>query len=281
MTATAARAQFGPWRLLVLLTALTASLPSWSWGGQGHRLVALIAEAELTPKARAAVDKILLGQSLAAASTWMDEVRPTPEGRAMQRWHFVGSKVCGAPRPSCKHGNCATGRIEWARELLRTGTQAESLQALRVLTHLVGDVHQPLHAADNSDYGGNGVFIANRSCVEFGNSQPTACKLHTYWDTSLVTAAIGDQSDPEAAATWAAALGALPAADSDRADDWADESARLAKSMAYAFDGFACRTRRSSMMATEAYDAQGVATVKKQIATAGKRLARLLNGIFN
>ncbi|WP_056192312.1 S1/P1 nuclease [Pelomonas sp. Root1237] len=252
-----------------------------AWGAEGHRLVGYVADAELSPKARIEVRRIMKADSIASVANWMDEVRDTPEGRRMQRWHFITMKACGDLLPSCKNGNCATGRIEWARDVLRTGSSDEALTALRVLVHLTGDVHQPLHAADNGDYGGNGASVTNRMCVEFGATRPSACKLHTYWDSSLVKAALRDQSERDAAATWSASAAKLPSTDSDSAADWAVESNELARQTAYQFEGFACKMKRQSFAADEAYDAVGVATVKQQIVRAGRRLARTLNSVFD
>lgn len=262
------------------LVALALTSASWAWGAQGHRMVGYVADAELSPKARIAVRRIMRADSLASIANWMDEVRGTPEGRSMQRWHFVTNKVCGTGEPSCKNGNCVSGKIEWAREVLKSGSPDEALKALRVLAHLVGDIHQPLHTAENGDYGGNGVTIENRMCVEFGKTELSACKLHTYWDTELVKAAVRGQSEQAAAAAWSTALGKLPAADPNAAAAWAAESFDLAKRTAYKFDGFACKVKRGSFTATDDYDALGLATVRPQIAKAGKRLARTLNAIF-
>ena len=268
-------------RLAVLIVSLAICGDCWAWGAQGHRVVGYVADAELSPKTRIAVRRIMQADSLASVANWMDEVRDTPEGRSMQRWHFVSTKVCGDGEPPCKNGNCVTGRIEWARDVLRTGSPTEALKALRVLVHLVGDVHQPLHTADNGDYGGNGDVVTNRMCVEFGATQPTACKLHTYWDTSLVKTAARGLSEDAAAAAWSSAFGVLAATDSDRAADWAAESFNVARKTAYRFEGFSCKAKHLSFAATEDYDAAGVETVEQQIAKAGKRLARTLNGVFD
>ena len=102
-----------------------------------------------------------------------------------------------------------------------------------MLVHLVGDIHQPLHAADN---GGNGVTLTNRMCVEYGAPTPTACKLHTYWDTNLVKSAARGLSEIDAASFWAATYAKLPAADSASAFEWAVESNALARGAAYRFE---------------------------------------------
>ena len=241
-------------------------------------MVAYVADAELNAKARIAVRKIIHDDSLSSVAYWMDEVRRTPEGKAMKAWHYVGTRVCGSGQPWCPNEVCAVTKIEWARDLLRQPQGDDDvLLAIRVLTHLVGDLHQPLHAADNADFGGNQATITNRMCVEYGSTQPTACRLHTYWDTNLVKTAARGQSEQAAAAAWSAALGPLPAEDSDQPSDWARESWELAKATAYSFEGFACKVGKVKFAATDDYDDAGVSTVKQQIAKAGKRLARLLN----
>jgi hypothetical protein len=264
-------------QLAVAVAALLSYSTSWAWGAEGHRMVGYIADAELSPKARIAVRRLMGDDSLASVANWMDDVRPTPEGRAMQRWHYVTKKVCGTGEPSCKNGNCVTEKIEWARSELRSGDQ---MLALRVLVHLVGDVHQPLHAADNGDFGGNGVTVSNRTCREFGSPEPSACKLHTYWDTNLVKAALRGSSEAKAAQSWASAVGALPSTDPRDPASWADESFALAMTTTYAFDGFACKKGKQAFEATASYDAAGVEVVRQRIAIAGKRLARELNAAF-
>lgn len=164
-------------RILTLLAGLVASGTSWAWGSQGHRMVGYVADEELTARTRIAVRRIMHADSLASVANWMDEARGTYEGRSMQCWHFVTTKVCGNGEPSCKNGNCVTARIEWARDTLKAGNPDEARKALSVLVHLVGDVHQPLHAADNGDFAGNGDTVSNRMCVEFGKTEATTMPL--------------------------------------------------------------------------------------------------------
>ena len=244
-------------------------------------MVGYVADAELSPKTRIAVRRIMRTDSLASIANRMDEARSTKEGWSMRRWHFVTMKACGEAQPSCKNGNCATGRIEWARDELRTAAPEDALNALEVLVHLVGDLHQPLHAADNSDFGGNGVTVTNRTCLEFGASRPSACRLHTYWDTNLVKAASRGLDERDAAAAWSTELGPLPTSDPVNAEDWAMESNGLARRVAFGFDGFVCKGKHLAFAATKEYDTAATGVVQQQIAKAGKRLAKVLNEIFD
>src|SRR5215204_2846515 len=76
-------------RLPALLVLLLQSL-CHAWGGEGHELVvALIAEDQLTPQARAAVKQLLDGGNISDAevANWADEIRR--ECRDTVPWHFV------------------------------------------------------------------------------------------------------------------------------------------------------------------------------------------------
>ena len=70
---------------LVLLIAVTAS----AWGPTGHRATGLVAEKYLNKKAAKELQRILGGQSLAMASTWMDEIRSDTTWNFTADWHWV------------------------------------------------------------------------------------------------------------------------------------------------------------------------------------------------
>ncbi len=276
---------FHPMRSIVQFAIVAAGVlvckSSWCWGAEGHRIVGYVADAELTPNARLAVHRLTGTASLAAVANRMDQARRSREGRAMQRWHFVAMPLCGEALPACHDGNCVNSRIEWARDVLSAGKPDEALNAMEVLVHLVGDIHQPLHAADNGDRGGNRVTVSNRMCAKFGASRRSQCSLHAYWDTNLVKAAAKGLSEREAASRWAEDLGPLPESDPIRISDWAIEANGLARTTAYGFEGFACAAENTSLTVTEAYDASAITVVQRQLAKAGKRLARILNSVFD
>jgi hypothetical protein len=75
-------------RLPALLVLLLPSL-CFTWGGESHQLVALIAEDQLTPEARTAGADLLDGANISDAevASWADEVRRQRQGTA--RWHCV------------------------------------------------------------------------------------------------------------------------------------------------------------------------------------------------
>lgn len=151
-----------------------------AWGFDGHRTIALIAQTQLTPKARAEVDRLLSlepGATLESISTWADEHK----NRSTASWHYVnfprGTCTYDARR-DCPDGNCLVGAIQRQVVILGSNAPAEKrLQALKYVVHLVGDVHQPLHAGYADDKGGN------RYQVQFAGR---GTNLHAIWDSGLI-----------------------------------------------------------------------------------------------
>ena len=166
-----------------LVIAFTVSLmasAAHAWGAQGHQVVALIAQAQLTPKARAEVHRLLAlepGETLASISTWADEHRSP----ATAAWHYVNfpRETCVyVPERDCPDGRCVVGAIQKQLEVLAsTATDDKRLLALKYVVHFVGDVHQPLHAGYLDDKGGNTYQL---------QAFMRGINLHALWDTGLI-----------------------------------------------------------------------------------------------
>ena len=172
------------------LAGVLFSTQAWAWGNEGHQIIAYIAASQLTPKARAEVGQLLGGDAESAmvrASTWADEIRP--HRRETSRWHYVdipiGSAGYDAGR-DCLADDCVVGQIERDEKIIgaRQLMPAIRSEALRFLIHFVGDLHQPLHASNNQDRGGNEVKVL---------FQGRRTNLHAIWDTPVVRA-LGDDS---------------------------------------------------------------------------------------
>ena len=121
-------------------------------GVAGHRLVATLAEQQLTPRTKSEIDRLLaaeLGATLASISTRADESR-SPRTAP---WHYVN-----LPRDAdcqydaardCPNGQCVVGAIErQLKVLVAAASDTEKLQALKYLVHFVADIHQPLHVGE-------------------------------------------------------------------------------------------------------------------------------------
>ena len=164
---------------MLVSVALTCT-NAFAFGTDGHQTVALIEQAQLTPKARAEVDRLLAlepGATLASISTWADENR----NPATAAWHYVNF-----PRTSCEYqeardcpnGKCVVAAIEEQTKILASSaTDDARLTALKYIVHLVGDVHQPLHAGYQDDKGGN-----THQLQAFGRGT----NLHSVWDSGLI-----------------------------------------------------------------------------------------------
>jgi len=164
------------------LVALVAAAPSpaLAWGKTGHRVVAAVADKQLSGLARARVQQILGTESLDEASTWPDEMRSAPDvfwQKTASPWHYVtvdGFTYDHAP----SGGDGITALTKYSAVLRDRGASLADRQlALRFIVHIVADLHQPLHAGKPGDRGGNDVKV-----TWFG--RPT--NLHAVWDSALV-----------------------------------------------------------------------------------------------
>ena len=169
-------------KFLAALTAAAALLPSptFAWGKTGHRVVAAIADTQLSGLARAHIREILgPGESLDDAANWPDEMRSDPSPfwqKTATPWHYVtlnGTTYDHAPA----EGDALQALDHFKRVLQDPkASLADKQLALRFIIHLVGDLHQPLHVGKCCDKGGNDVKV-----TWFG--KPT--NLHAVWDSSL------------------------------------------------------------------------------------------------
>jgi hypothetical protein len=173
--------------LITIAAALDHSVPGWAWGDDSHEIVAIIAADNLRTAARAHVAQILGVQSNGVANAMAAaSIRPDTEFREEDRatgpWHFID--VCLQDQKSeiparCPKGNCVTAKIDEYAKRLKEGNYDHWGPAgdLAFLVHLVGDIHQPLHAANDADRGGNCIRV---------QSHPDARNLHAAWDDAVV-----------------------------------------------------------------------------------------------
>jgi len=197
--------------------------------------------------------------------------------RAMHKyWHFIDrpftldhTPLRDPPVPN------AQTQIALFREVLASDDSPDSLKSYDLvwLLHLVGDVHQPLHATarfshelPNGDDGGNGIGVCNPGCRG---------KLHGFWDGLL--GGEGISLDPAPAVS---AGGSLPEADATQAadlnvDDWLTESFDLARSTAYKLPPIGLG--RGPFTLTQPYRDAALVVANQRVALAGARLANILN----
>ena len=227
---------------------------------------------------------------IASEETWADKYRDsdrdTPKIRyeATWRWHFVDIELAqrdlastcfghpplppGVPASKGPPRACVVDKInQFAAELGDRATGAsEQIVALKFLLHFVGDLHQPLHAADDHEAG------ANKKLVSSEGLHPS--KLHHYWGVEYVeglgidprqvaASLIGQISEPQRK-EWSSGTPA----------GWAMEAFALARRDAY---GLLPPPDHGTFPLSSAYTEQAERDVALQLSRAGVRLAFVLN----
>jgi hypothetical protein len=275
---------------------LVLSAPALAWGPEGHRAVGDIAARYLTAKTRVQVSELLKDDRLADGelsgrrtlgeiASWADEIKDFDWGRRRASWHYDDMALCGDAEYSryCRSGRCASAQLAHQIEVLgdpRARLRARN-EALKWIVHLVGDIHQPLHAANRGDRGGNLVqvsFFGQRDNPPYGS-----LNLHAIWDVQMVSKLIADRGGERA-------LVSAPIAESDRRAweqgsiaDWVAESHALARDRVYATLPVAagCGERIAGVVEIDsAYYAGAAPVIDIQLRKAGVRLARVLNEVL-
>lgn len=283
--------------LVLVLTFVAPAKQAQAWSERGHRLVAELAYARLNAHAREAVDRLTLSDataspgcpvhSFAEASLWSDCVRQIAAYRNQSSWHYDNIPMCGAStyRTYCANGDCATAAIARAERTLRQrrGSERDQARALARLVHFIGDIHQPLHAVNNDDRGGNDVRTGYSPSGAWPGATGAATNLHAVWDRTLVDYALGPDEIP--------ARGEIDALMRAHAHDWsmgssrswAAEAHQLAVSSAYGAlpNPPVCGHSLSEVAVLPlAYAEANAPIVRQQLARAALRLAARLKVIY-
>ena len=239
---------------------LLCSPDAHAWGAAGHRVIATLAEKELTPAVRKEVNRLLAlepGQTLVSVSTWADEHRTEPS----RPWHYVNF-----PRASCTYkaqrdcadGRCVVAAIQTQIEILASrAPDEERLVALKYLVHFAGDIHQPLHAGFLDDKGGNTYQL---QAFKHGSN------LHALWDTGLIES-LGEDTRKMAAR--------LARKGKGKVKPWTAKQAALESCRIVAQSGF-----YPARVVGDDYITQYIPVMEDRLALAGARLADLLNRVL-
>ncbi len=288
--------------MIPILLCLGYSSSAWAWGEEGHAVVAAIALNFMAPAQKARLQELLASDNdpltahdPVSVADWADRLR-AGSGHPItfqhsREWHFVDidrhhpdlMQACqnfqplpvGTLATEGPAQACVVAKIEqFSAELNRykqSGFQPadrpEAVLALKFLIHLVGDLHQPLHAIDDHDRGGNEIRVK-------WDHIPTG-SLHHYWDTVFI-----EHMDPDPAHL-AQRLSARITPDNLRAWQrgtpraWAMESFATARSQAY--DPLPAPDERGRAFLTDAYARQAMAMIALQLEEAGVRLAKTLD----
>ncbi len=313
--------------LFVALLLCALHPPSaFGWGRLGHEAIGALAGGLLREKARLSVTKILGTEDLADVSVWLDELRSASRGTGPlagdadaaafnkkfpdnHEWHFVNLPLetpAYTPTSRFAASNDVVHLINTSIAVLEGKSRKFTpTQALRVLVHLVGDLHQPLHVgtgyfdfrnprvpkligvpgertASHGDLGGNKVLM--------GHSKFDT--LHAYWDTVLVEEVAGTGNPEKLAASLRPAIKSAtwrsPGDYHTWAEAWATDSvheaAAVYRGIVFVNAKVSGASERRSLEAIEAelpkdYEARQKPRAQAQLAKAAFHLAELLNAI--
>ena len=274
--------------VLAIVATLFSSIDSLvAWGGQGHRLVGLIAAGRLTPVAKQNVAWLLDGQTLADVSSWADSL--TGDQVQTSYWHYLNIPPAATgydrdrdcpKQPGVEAGSrsdrwrdCVVDRIAYWEERLGDANldRADRATALKFIVHFIGDLHQPFHAL-GVGRGGNDVKVrvfGEANCSS-DPQRPNPCNLHAVWDGRLIARkALDDTAYLAALRTLinAKGFGSLPAGTPAQ---WAEQSFRLAKE--------ALVTPDTNI--DEGYYRRHITVIDERLSLGGVRLASELNRIL-
>ena len=249
----------------IFFVTTTSVDESFLWGQNGHRVTGEIATKHLTKRAKRKIDKLLKGQSLAFVSTFADEIKSDRKYSAFSAWHYVNMGLDENYETAEKNpkGDLVTA-IAKCISVLKDPKQKESDKVfyLKMLVHLVGDLHQPMHIGQKEDRGGNRIKVQ-----WFGQGT----NLHSVWDTKMIEA--WNMSYLELANNAKdLSRSQVKAIEKGSVEDWVNEVHAITKELYSSVkEGENLRYRYS-------YD--HFATVRTQLQKGGIRLAKILNDIY-
>lgn len=254
----------------ILLSAIICiPFASMAWGLLGHRVVGQIADSYLSKKAKKEIFKILGNESVAMSSNWADFIKSDSNYDYLDIWHYVNlrsglSEQAFKSQLDADSSINAYTRINWLTAQLRNEDleQDKKIFYLRLLIHIVGDIHQPLHVGRAEDRGGNNIKL-------LWFNAPT--NLHSIWDTKIVD--MQQLSYTEYAA-------AINHTTKQQRNDWQAEPIGdwIWQSYSHA-QGIYGAVKQDDKLGYD-YNFKYISLVNQQLLKGGVHLAGLLNDIF-
>ena len=254
---------------IALLLIFVAPGHALAWGADGHRVVGALA-ADYLDQSTGDSLQALFGtddfDEIVEWCNWPDAYRATEEGAWSEPKHYInmvpGESVYDMKR-DCPTGMCVTEAIgEYAAELGNLDLPIERRrQAYGWVCHLVGDLHQPLHAGFGHDRGGNDFAIRYKG---------EDTNLHSFWDSRLILEhseswmalydLLSDRSGANPSPDWTAAESA----------NWTNESHAFAETKSY--------PKQAEI--TDRFANKSWCGIQRQLKKGGKRLAWVLNTVL-
>jgi hypothetical protein len=278
------------WIVLAVILICYSTKPVLAWGPVGHQTIALIAEKKLDPLTKKAVYAILglnENKHLSDVATWADDIR----NKQTAKWHFIDldirENVTTDSIPSyCARDACVVNQVKNEIERLKKALADKKyfkshytgvVKDIKYLVHFVGDLHQPLHCADDDDRGGNNKIV--RLFKPDGSGKGNKMKLHQVWDRLIefrvtenpqdLAAELSGEIEPNDIELWV--RGSV--------DEWAIETYQIARDEAYAPFKKPGATAKVVPLDKNYYGLKRPIE-DAQMEKAGIRLAYILNSIY-
>ncbi len=247
------------------LGTLFLPLSLFGWGQTGHRVIGQIAANHLSSHATEAVSTLLGGESLAMCANWMDHIKSDKAFNHMNPWHYC-TIPDGMTYETCDHPaeGDIIGTIMHLMTEIRTQSYdlaANEAMAVKMLAHLVGDLHQPLHVGNGTDRGGN-----DRKIKWFGESST----LHRVWDSDLID---HQQLSYTEYVAWISHVSAQEITEwqSSTVVEWAQESQAIRMNIYPPSDATSLGYQ---------YNYEYIVVLNKRLLQGGIRLAGILNELY-
>ncbi|WP_144392917.1 S1/P1 nuclease [Pleionea sediminis] len=254
-------------KYFIYTLAAVVSCSAMSFGKTGHRITGAIAEKYLTETTRQSIESIIGNETLAEASTYVDEMKSNPSEfwrKTANPYHYVtvpkGKTYAqvGAPKKS----DAVEALKKYSKVLKdKKASKADKAVALKFIVHIIGDLHQPLHAGNGDDRGGNDVKL--RFFWQDSN-------LHRVWDSGLIdqqklsytewTNFLNRTITPDTILQWT----------TTNPEDWIAESTKIRDTIYPKEDNL-----------TWDYQYQHLPTLKLRLKQGGVRIAVYLNELFD
>lgn len=246
-----------------LILGLLAAQWSHGFGDLGHQAVASIAWQQLTPYAKQNVERILGPgkQTFVKASTWADHIKRDSRFDYLKPLHYVNLPKSASQyqkKRDCKKDKCVVEAINTFSKIVKTGSEKEQRLALRMIVHLIADIHQPLHAGLKKDRGGNWYEV---------RYEKNPMSLHKLWDHTIVKRIAKDW---EEVSNIVSRLKIEAPVYSPKT--WAEESHKITTDFIY--------QAKENREVDVAYLDKADGIMKNQLGKAGWRLAMWLNKLF-
>ncbi len=289
----------------------------FAWNIPGHMVSGAIAYRELKAKDPKALAKILallkkhpqyaqmFGPKLASetlsadekdlylfmlAARWPDDIKSTDYEPKHNNWHYInyphiGTNGATITIPEADSVNIVTAYKQNLQLLKSKASDEEKAIALCWVFHLMGDIHQPLHATalfsaelPKGDQGGNLLYVR-------AEEEGKAFTLHSFWDWLVIGSQNFREADNRAVLLKnekELSRKNLKELKNKKFEGWAEkESFELAKKHAYAQRGLQTSTNREqALLLSQEYINVAKTVAEKQIVLAGYRMADLLCKVY-